>query len=210
MKSLLAFLLLASGSPAWAAQLRYAGILSDSSGRPLEGSYLLRFSVRSGSDPAEAWSERRYVRADGGRFAVTLGDKNPVPDAALRGAYRLIVETPPGTGWNVAPDAAAPAAVTAAPEAARLERELESARKEREESKRRLEALEKAVGSGAAPAASTRLYTVQSGETLRSVAKKTLGDERHWVLIYQANSDRVQRAGELTPGQRLVIPAGTR
>lgn len=218
MKTLALLALLVA--PAGAAELRYAGAINDSSGRPLDGSYLLRFSVLG--DGREPWTEQRYVKSEGGRFTTVLGSRKPLPDAVLRGAYRLLVEAPPGTGWAVsasaAPEAAVPSAPAAAPrppepaaEVGRLERELEAARREREDSKRRLEALERAVSAPSVPAApANRLYTVLPGETLRGVAKKTLGDERHWVLIYQANSDRIQRAGELAPGQKLVIPAGTR
>lgn len=204
-----------AAAPASAGQMTYSGLLSDASGRPLEGSFLLRFSVLAG--PKDSWTESRYVRSQGGRFTALLGGKRPVPAGA-----RVVAEAPAGTGWTVAQAVDAPAQapvgfvpVPAAPvpaEVDRLERELEAARREREESKRRLEALERAVAqpapAGSAPAPS--IYTVGAGETLRSVAKKTLGDERHWILIYQANSDRIQRAGELTPGQKLLIPAGTR
>lgn len=233
--SYVALVLLWAGAPAGAAQLRYAGALTDYAGRPLEGSFLLRFIV-VGDAAKERWSEQRYVKAEGGKFTTVLGSRKPLPDAALRGAYRLAVEAPPGTGWSVStappPEAAAsvpvyappaPPSTAAFPPAApresepsedvgRLERELEAARREREESKRRLEALERAVAAPGASAAvpAARLYVVLPGETLRDVAKKTLGDERHWVLIYQANSDRILRAGELAPGQKLVIPAGPR
>ena len=208
--------------PARAAQLGYSGALSDASGRPLDGSYLLRFSVHGdGADAKEAWSESRYVKSEGGKFSALLGSRKLLPDAALRGGYRLVVEAPPGTGWTVTAAGAppAPAMASQTPSASapfgelkNLERELDQARREREESRRRLEALERAVATPAVPgtAASSRLYVVQDGETLKTVAKKTLGDERHWVLIYQANSDRIQRAGELTPGQKLVIPGAGR
>lgn len=233
--TLLAAVLAVALAPASAAQLRYAGVIADAYGRPLEGSYLLRFTLLpDGAAAKDAWSEQRYVKAEGGRFAAVLGTRRAIPDAALRGAYRLSVEAPAGTGWSVspAPEAPPPVAERPAPPApappppasagfvpppapadtVRLEAELEQARREREESRRRLEALEKAVTApAAAPAASApRIHVVAAGETLRTVAKKTLGDERHWVLIYQANADRIQRAGELTPGQKLLIPGGVR
>lgn len=234
--------------PAAAAQLRYSGLLQDSAGRPLDGSFLLRFSLREqGGAGRESWSEQRYVKTEGGKFSAILGSRKPLPEAALRGGRTVFVEAPPGTGWRVVaaaepaaavvpppapvpaavlppapvpaavpPPAPVPAAASSAPapafpapfgELGRLERELDQARREGEESRRRLEALERAAAApAAAPTPVTRLYVVQEGDTLRTVAKKTLGDERNWVLIYQANSDRIQRAGELTPGQKLVIP----
>lgn len=232
--TLLAAVLAGALAPASAAQLRYAGVIADAYGRPLEGSYLLRFTVLpDGGGVKDAWSEQRYVKAEGGRFAAVLGTRRALPDSALRGAYRLSVEAPAGTGWSVspAPEAppasaerpAAPAVVpapppasagfvpaAAAPEVGRLEAELEQARREREESRRRLEALERAVAVPDAAPSSPRIHVVAAGETLRTVAKKALGDERHWVLIYQANADRIQRAGELAPGQKLLIPVGVR
>lgn len=229
--TLLAAVLAAALAPASAAQLRYGGVINDAYGRPLEGSYLLRFTLQpEGAAAKDAWSEQRYVKAEGGRFAAVLGTRRAIPESALRGSYRLSVEAPAGTGWTVSPApepppvGAAPAAPAvflppppsagfvpaAAPaEVVRLEAELDSARREREESRRRLEALEKAVSVPAAPAAA-RIHVVSAGETLRTVAKKTLGDERHWILIYQANADRIQRAGELAPGQKLLIPGGVR
>lgn len=230
--ALFAAVLALAAPPVAAAQLRYSGLLQDSAGRPLDGSFLLRFSLREdGQAGRESWSEQRYVKSEGGKFSATLGSRKPLPESALGGGRVVFVEAPPGTGWRVAPaaepaaaavlpSAPVPAAASSAPapafpapfgELGRLERELDQARREGEESRRRLEALERAaaVPAAAAPPV-TRLYVVQEGETLRSVAKKTLGDERHWVLIYQANSDRIQRAGELTPGQKLVIPGTAR
>lgn len=222
--SLLAVLFALGAAPAAAAQLSYAGAIYDASGQPLVGSYLLRFSVIGDETGAkEPWTEHRYVKSEGGKFSAVLGSRKPLPDAALSGGYRILVETPPGTGWVVAAAGAPPtpagpgmaeAPAMAAPieELGRLERELDQARRDREESRRRLEALERAVTTPVVPAAApaSRIYVVLEGETLKTVARKTLGDDRHWVLIYQANSDRIQRAGELTPGQKLVIPGAVR
>lgn len=221
--SLLAALIALGAAPAAAAQVSYAGALSDASGQALSGSYLLRFVVvGEGAGAKEPWTEQRYVKSEAGRFSAVLGSRKPLPDSALSGGYRILVEAPPGTGWVVSAVGAAPAPLvrpdgsallaTPAGELGRLERELDQARRDREESRRRLEALERAVTAPAAPAAApaSRIYVVLEGETLKSVARKTLGDERHWVLIYQANSDRIQRAGELSPGQKLVIPGAVR
>ncbi|MBI5597258.1 MAG: hypothetical protein HY928_14285 [Elusimicrobia bacterium] len=212
--------------------LRYSGTLFDAQGRPLDGSYLLHFRIfDDASGPAPAWSESRYVRAQGGRFSALLGGTQRLPDSVLRGAYRLSVDAPKGMGWAAFADglpaldrpgsaaSAAPAARPAEPSArpaepAGVQRELQQARseadrarKENEENKRRLDALERAVGAPAAAPQGPRIYVAQKGDTLRTVAFKALGDERHWILVYQANSDRLQRAGELTVGQKLVIPA---
>lgn len=54
----------------------------------------------------------------------------------------------------------------------------------------------------------TKIYTVQKGDTLESIAKKIYGKTAKWIDIYRANSARgaVRRSGEIVPGQSLVIP----
>lgn len=47
-------------------------------------------------------------------------------------------------------------------------------------------------------------YTVAEGETLRSIARTMLGDERMWYLIADANG---LSGSELVKGQSLVIPS---
>ncbi len=49
-------------------------------------------------------------------------------------------------------------------------------------------------------------YTVQEGDTLVSVAKKFYGNTDQWHAIYEMNSDRLGRGGDLTPGQVLFMP----
>lgn len=48
-------------------------------------------------------------------------------------------------------------------------------------------------------------YTVQSGDTLRSLAKKFYGSEDKWVDIYKMNEDRIKQ-GILTQDQVLILP----
>jgi len=52
----------------------------------------------------------------------------------------------------------------------------------------------------------SRVYVVQAGDTLRSIALKLYGDEDRWTELYRANDDRMSRAGELMPGQSLLVP----
>ncbi|TPW18597.1 MAG: hypothetical protein FD126_3387, partial [Elusimicrobia bacterium] len=107
---MLAVLLTLGAAPASAAQLGYAGALYDASGQPLAGTYLLRFSVvGEGAGAKEPWTEQRYVKSEGGRFSAVLGSRKPLPDAALSGGYRVLVEAPAGTGWVVAAAGAPPA-----------------------------------------------------------------------------------------------------
>lgn len=58
-----------------------------------------------------------------------------------------------------------------------------------------------------ANAASTKSYTVQSGDTLSSIAQRFYQDPGYWTAIYQANQDAIKYANTITPGQNLTVPA---
>ncbi len=53
-------------------------------------------------------------------------------------------------------------------------------------------------------------HTVRAGETLKKIAAypSVYGDSKKWILIYQANRDKVRDPNRLTPGQVLRIPPG--
>ena len=51
-----------------------------------------------------------------------------------------------------------------------------------------------------------KVYVVESGDTLRSVAEKVYGDSSKWIKIYKANSSSVGRSGRIKPGQILIVP----
>ncbi|OGF46821.1 MAG: hypothetical protein A2452_03895 [Candidatus Firestonebacteria bacterium RIFOXYC2_FULL_39_67] len=48
-------------------------------------------------------------------------------------------------------------------------------------------------------------YTVQTGDTLKSLAIKFYNDPKLWTLIYEANKDNI-KVGTLVPGTVLLIP----
>lgn len=48
-------------------------------------------------------------------------------------------------------------------------------------------------------------YTVQEGDTLRSIAKKLYGDPLRWINLYNANRDKIKRS-QVEPGQVLAVP----
>lgn len=48
-------------------------------------------------------------------------------------------------------------------------------------------------------------YTVQEGDTLRSIAKKLYGDPLKWNDLYQANKDKIKRS-KVDSGQILIVP----
>lgn len=49
-------------------------------------------------------------------------------------------------------------------------------------------------------------YTVQSGDTLGSIARSLYGDGRRWRTILAANRDRIDEPNNLQVGTVLVIP----
>ncbi len=53
-----------------------------------------------------------------------------------------------------------------------------------------------------------RHHTVRAGETLKTIAgyPSVYGDSKMWVVIYQANRDKVSNPNNLKPGLVLVIP----
>lgn len=59
-----------------------------------------------------------------------------------------------------------------------------------------------------APAAQGRSYTVRSGDTLRSLARRFYGSEEKWRRIYLRNRDELPNPESLRVGQVLIIPAG--
>lgn len=67
-----------------------------------------------------------------------------------------------------------------------------------------------AEGSGDGSAAGgdqTRTYTVKSGDSLSRIARRELGNAKHWPLIFQANRDQLENPDLIHPGQVLKIPA---
>jgi hypothetical protein len=55
--------------------------------------------------------------------------------------------------------------------------------------------------------ASMKTYTVQSGDTLSEIAKRTLGSPGKYMDIYNANRDQLSDPDKIKPGQVLKIPA---
>ncbi len=223
---------------AGAAVLEFQGQLQDAAGRGLSGSYLLDFVLwDSPVGGTELWRESIYVQSEKGIYRAQLGRVKAIPSDGLKGTYRIEAVPPAGTGWiarslgsrtqaGAPPETARPAPIEAArpapappieiietstpapvppapaPEASRTEGELERLRRELESTRSELD-LRKTQ-----PTALPAVYQVRPGDTLRSVAEKLYGNPERWTDLYQANDDRVLRGGELTPGQRLIVPRG--
>jgi nucleoid-associated protein YgaU len=60
---------------------------------------------------------------------------------------------------------------------------------------------------GGPPVANTRSYTVEPGDTLRSIAEKVYGDADQWPRLYDANRDVIgANPDNLRAGMQLAIP----
>jgi nucleoid-associated protein YgaU len=49
-------------------------------------------------------------------------------------------------------------------------------------------------------------YTVESGDTLSSIAEQFFGDANRWRAIFQANRDQIEDPDRIFPGQVLRVP----
>ena len=49
-------------------------------------------------------------------------------------------------------------------------------------------------------------YTVQSGDTLWSIAEAACGDGAKYMKIFEANSDLLEHPDQIIPGQKLQMP----
>lgn len=223
---LLSVILLAAAPAAQAASLlQLRGSLADDAGKPMTGTFLLDIILSPAlEDGTPPWREARYVRVENGAFTALVGDKAAISEDYRRDGYRLQLAVPAGTGWKVvlagAPSwlgepenssAAAPVVSVetppASPAPATALQAAPSREGEIEAYKRRIEALERAVERGVPLLKpQVNIYTVQKSDTLRGIAQKLYGNSDHWVDLYRANSDRIRRGGELTVGQKLLVP----
>ena len=51
-----------------------------------------------------------------------------------------------------------------------------------------------------------RLYRIEDGDTLKSIARKFYGNESYWSTLYLANMAVLGDSGELFTGQILYLP----
>ena len=62
------------------------------------------------------------------------------------------------------------------------------------------------VPEGVEDPASVRVYVVQEGDSLATVAEKVYGDRNQWLRIRNANRDRIAEHDRLDIGSELRIP----
>ena len=54
--------------------------------------------------------------------------------------------------------------------------------------------------------ARSRTYTVQSGDSLASIAQREYGNDNDWTWLYQANRSVISNPNTIYPGERLQVP----
>ncbi|TBR17115.1 AMIN domain-containing protein, partial [bacterium] len=90
--------------PAPSRTREFKGWVVDGSGRPLDGVFLVRFSVPDeGTLDAPRWQESVYVDARGGRFLAVLGRGRALPNAALAPGSPLDAAAPAGVAYRIVP-----------------------------------------------------------------------------------------------------------
>jgi nucleoid-associated protein YgaU len=52
----------------------------------------------------------------------------------------------------------------------------------------------------------TRYYTVQTGDTLYSIARRVYGEGKYWKVIYDANKNLIQDPVQLKLTWKLELP----
>jgi hypothetical protein len=62
------------------------------------------------------------------------------------------------------------------------------------------------LASSVRPASPARVYTVQAGDTLWSIAQRFYGNPLMWSRIYYANQSQLHDPNEIYQGQKLTIP----
>jgi len=53
---------------------------------------------------------------------------------------------------------------------------------------------------------STKMYTVQAGDSLSKISKQFYGNTNEYMKIFEANRHQLSNPNEIKPGQQLVIP----
>jgi nucleoid-associated protein YgaU len=59
---------------------------------------------------------------------------------------------------------------------------------------------------GGSSSTATKVYEVQSGDSLSKIAKREYGDANKWPTIFEANRDQLKDPNKIFPGQKLNIP----
>ena len=200
---------------------RQTQLSKDADAKTAEGSYAEAINLyEMALDGTPASSDIHY------KLALIYDDKLNDPLNALHHFKRFLALEPAGKraqevkGFmkrdeltlltNLTGDSMVPRA-----EVVRLRNENLALRKQIGESwasKKAASAAEKAAAKLARPNEKTkrsgkeRRYTVESGDTLASIARKFYNSSAGWHRILEANADTISKPADLKPGQTLVIP----
>ena len=136
------------------------------------------FTLKAGEFYSTEGFSEHYVRLDDGNSFLILEKANPGNYASLPGDQPFSVYP----GAVTAPEAPAPAPIEPEPEP------------------------EPAPVEPAPAAEGATYYTVQEGDTIRSISKQFYGTIFKWRLIYEANYDSMVGTDMIYPGQVLLIP----
>jgi tetratricopeptide (TPR) repeat protein len=200
---------------------RQAQLSKDADASAAEGNYAQAINLyETALDGTPASADIHY------KLALIYDDKLNEPLNALHHFKRFLALEPTGKraqevkGFmkrdeltlltNLTGDSMVPRA-----EVVRLRNENLSLRKqigERWAAKKAASAAEKAAAKAGKPnekaktSGKGRRYTVESGDTLASIARRFYNSSAGWHKILEANSDVISKPADLKPGQELVIP----
>lgn len=66
--------------------------------------------------------------------------------------------------------------------------------------------IDSSLAPSSSPAAGTKTYTVQAGDTLSKIAKQIYGNASSYMKIFEANKDKLSDPNKIQVGQVLKIP----
>ena len=198
---------------------RNAQIIKDADAKATQGNYLRAINLYEAAlDDTPRCADIHY------KLALIYDDKMNDPLNALHHFKRYLILNPNGARavevknfmkrdeialmTSLSGDS-----VVTRTEAARLRNENLNFRKEIEEhSAKPKMTIERALPRDShaektpEKASANRTYVVKSGDTLFSIARRFYKSSARWKEIRDANADRIDKPGNLKPGQTLIIP----
>jgi nucleoid-associated protein YgaU len=199
-----------TSAPAGDAPTNYAGAPMDnarSNYSPGLAGYAPDNSPRHADEVPGRMRAENPLRGDG-MYEVQPNDSYWTISERVYGSgayFRALAEQ--NRGKAARPDRLPPGLVISTPPVAQLEKDYPDLCPR----PNRREAVRNRAAGAASLAATTgggRVYVVQEGDTLSSIARNELGKVSRWAEIYQLNREALGKDYDyLTPGLRLVLPA---